>query len=204
MSKDTTSVKRLRDQHAEATRAALVQAAVQRFSRDGHAGTSLDDIAADVGTTKGAVYHHFKDKRAVFAAAYEHLSQTLIGALTQDPRTQQEGAYGAIRAFLDLATQDGFRRVLFVEGPVVLGGQACRDIDMRYSRGLLQAMVEMHAPPELKAQVPTDILTSLLLCLLVESAQLISSAQEPAQTTHHVEVVLRAAIGALMKPSART
>jgi AcrR family transcriptional regulator len=202
MSKDTTSVKRLRDQHAEATRAALVQAAVQRFSRDGHAGTSLDDIAADVGTTKGAVYHHFKDKRAVFAAAYEHLSQALIGALALDPRTQQDGAYGAIRAFLDLATQDGFRRVLFVEGPVVLGSQACRDIDMRYSRGLLQAMVEMHAPPELKAQVPAEILTSLLLCLLVESAQLISSAQEPAQTTHHVEVVLRTAIGALIKPSA--
>ena len=78
MSNERHGVKRLRDQHAEATRAALVEAAVRRFSAHGHAGTSLDDIAADVGTTKGAVYHHFKDKGELLDAV-AHVGWDMLG-----------------------------------------------------------------------------------------------------------------------------
>ena len=103
MSDGTRGVKRLRDLHAEATRKSLVEAAARRFAHDGHAGTRLDDAAADVGTTKGAVYHHFKDKKALFLAAYELLSQELIGALSTDPRMQEATVAGPIGAFLALA-----------------------------------------------------------------------------------------------------
>jgi len=203
MSNERHSVKRLRDQHAEATRAALVEAAVRRFSTHGHAGTSLDDIAADVGTTKGAVYHHFKDKKALFAAAYEHLSQTLIHDLTQDPRTQSGGVHEPIRAFLTLATREGYRRVLFVEGPVVLGAAQCREIDMRYALGLMTAMVEQHTPPRLKKEVSTEVLTRMLLAQLIEAVQLISTADDAADMARQVELVLKLAFGALSRPASR-
>lgn len=197
MSNVRQGVKRLRDQHAEATRAALVKAAVQRFSDDGHAGTSLDDIAADCGTTKGAVYHHFKDKKALYAAAYEHLSESLIAALAQDTRTTGPGVQGAINAFLSLATEDRYRRVLFVDGPAVLGSKACREIDMRYAKGLMTALVAQHTPPQLQAQMSTMVLTSMLLALLIEAAQLISAADDPQDTSRQVELLLKVAIGAL-------
>ncbi|MEY2838559.1 MAG: hypothetical protein RJB60_858 [Pseudomonadota bacterium] len=197
MSNAKPVVKRLRDQHAEATRAALIQAAVKRFISQGHGGTSLDDIAADIGSTKGAVYHHFKDKRALFQAAYEHQSQALIEALVQDPRTQQ-GVHEAIQAFLDLAGREAYQRVLFVEGPAVLGSQACRDIDLRYSLGLMTALVSQYLPESTLKVVSTEVLTRLLLALLIEAAQLISSAADANATSHQVEVVLKTGIGALI------
>lgn len=193
----------LRDQHAEATRAALVLAAVARFSAHGHAGTSLDDIAADVGTTKGAVYHHFKDKKALFAAAYEHLSQALITELWKQPEMASGSVYGAIHAFLTLAPQRGYSRVLFVEGPVVLGAAVCRDIDLRHGLGLMEAMVAQHTPPKLLKEVGTEVLTRMLLAQLIEAVQLISTAADPARMATQVEQVLKLAIGALSRPSSR-
>jgi AcrR family transcriptional regulator len=202
MSNDKPSVNRLRDQHAQATRAALIQAAVQRFIGHGHGGTSLDHIAADIGSTKGAVYHHFKDKKALFRAVYEHQSQALIEALVQDPRTQQ-GAHQAIQAFLDLAGREAYRRVLFVEGPAVLGSQACRDIDLRYSLGLMTALVSQYLPESTLKVVSTEVLTRLLLALLIEAAQLISSAPDAKAMALQVELVLKTGIEALISSLAR-
>ena len=70
----------LREQHAEATRQALLTAASARFAQQGYAHTSLDDVAADAGTTKGAVYHHFKDKEAIFQSLLEQ-----FWAATEEP-----------------------------------------------------------------------------------------------------------------------
>ena len=197
MSHGSNDVKRLRDLHAEATRAALVQSAVVRFARDGYGGTSLDDIASDVGTTKGAVYHHFKDKQRVFQAAYEHLSHSLIGALEADPRTSEGGVRGAINAFLALASQDSYRRVLFIEGPAVLGNKLCREIDMRYALGLLSRLVGQYSPQALLDEVSIGVLASMLIALLIEAAQLISAAEDPEDTLRQVDVVLKTSIGAL-------
>lgn len=111
----------LREQHAEATRLALVRAAALRFAEHGYAGTSLDDVAGDAGSTKGAVYHHFKDKRALFEATYEHLSSSLVHQLVQHPLMASGAVGDAIAVFLALAPNPSYSRVLFLEGPAVLG-----------------------------------------------------------------------------------
>lgn len=200
MSDGTKGVKRLRDINAEATRKALVEAAAKRFASDGHAGTSLDDVAGDVGTTKGAVYHHFKDKKALFLAAYELLSQDLIASLSADPRMQESTVAGPIGAFLVLATQDRYRRVLFVEGPAVLGSKVCREIDMRYAFGLLARMVGRYGVAELLPQVSIGVLSNLLIALLIEGAQLISASEDQAQTAQQVELLLTQAIESMSRP----
>jgi len=88
--------------------------------------------------------------------------------------------------------------VLFVEGPAVLGSQACRDIDLRYSLGLMTALVSQYLPESTLKVVSTEVLTRLLLALLIEAAQLISSAADANATSHQVEVVLKTGIGALI------
>ena len=60
----------LRSQHAEATRGAVLAAARRSFGRKGYAQASVDEIAAAARVTKGAVYHHFADKEALFRAVH--------------------------------------------------------------------------------------------------------------------------------------
>src|SRR4051795_10444092 len=55
---------------AEVTRTRLIDAAIERFAADG-LGASFDAVAADVGVTKGALYHHFGSKEGLVGAVYK-------------------------------------------------------------------------------------------------------------------------------------
>lgn len=195
----------LREQHAEATRRALLRAASARFGAHGYVNTSLDDVAADAGTTKGAVYHHFKDKQALFAAAYEHLSATLVEALVQHPHMASGQIGDAIAVFLELAPHPAYSRVLFLEGPVVLGPTACRAIDMRHGLGLMEALVSRFITPAVLTQVPIGVLTRLMLATLIEAVQIIASESDPvaaAAVARQARHVLEQSFGALTTPTA--
>jgi len=63
----------LRSQHVEATRRAVLAAARSSFGRKGYTQTSIDEIAAAARVTKGAVYHHFAGKKALFRAVYSEV-----------------------------------------------------------------------------------------------------------------------------------
>ncbi|MEK8085335.1 TetR family transcriptional regulator [Aquabacterium sp. A3] len=190
----------LREQHAEATRQALVTAAALRFAAHGYVGTSLDDVAADAGSTKGAVYHHFKDKRALFEATYEHLSSSLVHQLVQHPLMASGAVGDAIAVFLALAPDPSYSRVLFLEGPAVLGPALCRDIDMRHGLGLMEALVSRLITPEMKAQVSSTVLTRLMLATLIEAVQMIAMAADQTEAdalARQASLVLSRSFGAL-------
>jgi AcrR family transcriptional regulator len=200
MSTEKTPVKRLRDIHAEATRAALVAAARQRFTEVGFAATSLDDVAADAGTTKGAVYHHFKDKKALFRAVYEDVSRQLIAAVATSPGTGGSPGEVALHAFLIHAGEPACQRVLFSDGPVVLGAADCRAIDTQHSHGLLNRLIENQVAADLLASAGSETLAKMLLAVFVESAQIIASAPEPEVTMAGIKQVLKRVIVALSVP----
>lgn len=178
-----------------------MDAARARFASVGFAQTSLDEIAGDAGTTKGAVYHHFKDKKALFRAVYEVLSQELIAAVASSRVREGTPAEVALHAFLIHAGEPAYQRVLFKDGPAVLGTTECRAIDMRYSLGLLTRLLEIQAPRELLAKAGSDVLAQLLLALLVEAAQLIASAQDPAPVLDGIHMTLDRMIKALSDPT---
>jgi len=130
------SVGRLRAEHAEATRRAVLGAARSLFGRNGYAQTSVDEIAEAARVTKGAVYHHFASKQALFHAVY---AQT--GADAQD-RVIRAGGMGAsagapgdqiepvdqivamVNAYLDASLDPEFRRIILIDGPAVVGFDA--------------------------------------------------------------------------------
>lgn len=122
---------RLRAEHAEATRRAVLAAARSLFGRNGYAQTSVDEIADAARVTKGAVYHHFANKQALFRAVY-----TQTGADAQD-RVIQAGGLGAgagaqpvdqivamMSAYLDASLDPEFRRIILIDGPAVVGFDA--------------------------------------------------------------------------------
>ena len=184
--------KRLRDEHAEATRAAVVAAARTLFGTRGYGDTSIDDVAVAARATKGAVYHHFRDKRAVFRAVYDDMARELVAEIvrqTPDPNPRE-----ALRSFLAYGKTATVRRIMFRDGPLVLGGE-CREIDAKYALGMLTAMVRATADRDLRDE--SEIVARLLLALAIEAAQIIGAANAPRRATRAIEAVMSRILEAL-------
>ena len=88
---------------ALATRSALLDAAERLFQAQGVAGTSLNDIAVAAGTTRGAIYWHFKDKADLFNAMMDRITLPLQGALAQLAAATDGDPLPALRAAIQLA-----------------------------------------------------------------------------------------------------
>lgn len=132
-------------QRAEATRAALITAARDLFARDGYGATGTEAILERAGMTRGALYHHFADKQALFAAVCE----VLHAEGEREIEVQADAAPDAFQAlvegslaFLDFMVRPEVRRILILEAPGVLGWDQWNAMDRRHGFGLLIQGVE--------------------------------------------------------------
>jgi AcrR family transcriptional regulator len=137
-----------RKNNAAATQAALRSVGRRLFGQLGYEATSLGALCAEAGVTTGALYHHFGDKKGLFAAVAEELDAGLV-TLTAKARTQALAA-GADpwRAFLDamdVFLQAGLdpkgRRIALTDAPAVLGTQAWLEIRERHGLGAMAQTV---------------------------------------------------------------
>lgn len=130
---------------AVATRAALVAAARTLFAEKGFAATGTEAILAQTGLTRGALYHHFADKQALFAAVCEAIHEEAGKAILTDadaaPDAWQAVVDGCL-TFLDFMIRPDVRRILILEAPTVLGWEAWNEMDRRHGFGLLIEGVE--------------------------------------------------------------
>lgn len=114
----------LRSQHVEATRRAVLAAARAAFGRKGYTQTSVDEIAAAARVTKGAVYHHFAGKEALFRAVYAEVeaeAQARTAGAVDRGRSAIDQIVAGVNAYLDVALDEEIRRITLVDGPAVLG-----------------------------------------------------------------------------------
>ncbi|MFB2553076.1 TetR/AcrR family transcriptional regulator [Ensifer soli] len=116
----------------EATRAALMEQARARFIEKGYAETATPDIAAAAGVTRGALYHHFADKKALFRAVLEREATGVaaeIDAAAIDAVAPTAALLAGTAAYFDAMAAEGRARLLLLEGPAVLGLDGMRAID---------------------------------------------------------------------------
>ena len=123
-----------RQQYSASTKRALVEIAEGLFTEHGYANTSLDQIVAGARVTKGALYHHFSGKQALFEAVFEQVesdaSRTINKAL-KGQRDPWEKARAGLRAFLGVVQEPRYRRIVIQEGPAVLGYERYREQEER-------------------------------------------------------------------------
>ena len=123
-----------RAQYSATTRQALVDVAEGLFTEHGYAATSLDAIVAGAEVTKGALYHHYSGKQALFEAVFEKVesagAQQIQSSLTghEDP---WDKAIAGLRAFLDVVRQPSYSRIVVQDGPSVLGHERFREQEER-------------------------------------------------------------------------
>jgi AcrR family transcriptional regulator len=124
--------RRTNKERTETTRAALVGAARDLFVRNGYAATGTPDIVAAAGVTRGALYHHFADKEALFAAvirAEAHAIATAIRATDFAGLTPEAALIRGGEAFLAAMQVPGRTRLMLIDAPAVLGRDMLNQID---------------------------------------------------------------------------
>lgn len=123
-----------RQQYSAATKRTLVDVAEELFTENGYAATSLDTIVAGAEVTKGALYHHFSGKQALFEAVFERVEDDAARAIHQalkGHRDPWEKATAGLRAFLAVVQEPRYRRIVIQEGPAVLGYERYREQEER-------------------------------------------------------------------------
>jgi AcrR family transcriptional regulator len=140
-------VPRATKEQSEATAAAVLSSARELFTERGYAAVGLEEVAAAAGVTRGAVYHHYGSKAALFEAVHEAVQQEVAAAIeaaTDGIEDPWAGLEVGSRAFLDASVADGRRRIMLVDGPAVLGWSQWRDADARNAvRHLDEVLAEL-------------------------------------------------------------
>src|SRR5579864_1549211 len=157
-----------RAEHAADTREALIAAARRLFARDGFDGTGTEQIVAEARVTRGALYHHFRDKadlfRAVMSEAAGDVAQRLIDEqLAAEAPSPLDEIRDGVSAFLDVCIGGDFQRIVLVDGPRVLGSDAWEELVERYGRGILEEWLNRCMEAGDLEAVPVQALARLLI-----------------------------------------
>jgi AcrR family transcriptional regulator len=187
---------------SQATRAKLIAAGRHLFAKHGYAGVGTEQIVKRARVTRGALYHHFADKRELFLAVHEQLEaelvETIAAALAEagaeDP---VEAMKVAVRAFLDSAVDPGRARITLIEAPSVLGWAEWREIDARYGLGLASAALQGAMDAGRIAPRPVEPLAAIFVAALGEAGIRVASAADPAAARAEVQDALEALIDGL-------
>ncbi|MEE8628619.1 MAG: TetR/AcrR family transcriptional regulator [Methylobacterium ajmalii] len=108
----------------EETRARLIQAARQAFATKGFAASSMDDLTAAAGLTRGALYHNFGDKKGLLQAVVDRIDAEMAARLAvvgERAETPWQGLLDEYRAYIEMALEPEIQRIVLLDGPAVLG-----------------------------------------------------------------------------------
>jgi AcrR family transcriptional regulator len=189
---------------SEATRGRLIRASRQLFAKHGYAGVGTEQIVKRARVTRGALYHHFADKRDLFLAVHEELEEEMverIGAALANAGSDDpvEAMKVAVRAFLDTALDPGRSRITLIDAPSVLGWAEWREIDARYGLGLASAALQAAMDAGRIRQQPVAPLANIFVAALGEAGILVATADDPEAARAEVLGALEALIDGLAR-----
>lgn len=156
-----------------ATIESILKAGRLLFGERGFAATTIDDIAEQARVAKGAVYHHFATKEAVFAAVFDQVSRALVQEIDRAVRTEKD-----VLAAMVAGTQHYFAacakgptgQIILRDGPAVLGWERWREIDAQHFGGKIPRALAAAMDTGLIARQPVEPLARLLLGAVTEAA----------------------------------
>ena len=187
------AVKTLRERQAEATRQLLVSVARELFTERGYAATSIEDIIQRAGVARGALYHHFAGKDALFGAVYEAVqadtaSRVVTAALAgPDP---WGAARAGLSAFLDACLEPEFRRIVIIDSVAVLQKDVWADPIEHIELPMLRTVLGPLAETDILPGLTVEALIHVALGGLYGAALYIARSPDPTAAQAEADVVL--------------
>jgi AcrR family transcriptional regulator len=183
------------------TRHRILAVATRLFTKMGYEQTSIESLLDELNISRGALYHHFSSKEAIFEAVFEAVEADIAKAIIGATRGIADPAI-ALRtgcdAFLRMAGEEKVRQIALIDAPAALGWQKWREIEARHGFGLLKASLKAAAA---KGRLRTDLVdmyAHILLAALMETALLIAR-RETAAASRNGRAAVRDLIERLLR-----
>ncbi|MDX3108024.1 TetR/AcrR family transcriptional regulator [Nonomuraea angiospora] len=174
-------IRRTQAERSDETTGRLVRAARELFGAHGYALTSIDAMAAAAGVTKGAAYHHFNGKVALFRAAFVG-EQEEVAAAVERAALSEPDPWAALRrgcrTFLERCLDPGFRQIVLLDAPSVLGWETVREIEYAHTLRVLLAGLDLATAEGDK--VVLSMRAQLVFGALCEGGMLLARSADPA------------------------
>ncbi|AOS94214.1 TetR/AcrR family transcriptional regulator [Mycobacterium intracellulare] len=189
------SKRRTQEERSAATREALIAAARKLWGLRGYAAVGTPEIASAAGVTRGAMYHQFADKAALFREVVEVVEQDVMARMAvvvaeSGAATPTAAVRGAVDAWLEVSADPEVRQLILLDAPSVLGWAAFRDVAQRYSLGMTEQMLTEAIRAGELAEQPVRPLAHVLIGALDEAAMVIATADDPDRTRDETREVL--------------
>ena len=165
--------RRTQAQRRTETRAAVLESACRHFGSKGYADASLEAIANDCGLTIAPIYHYFGNKRSLFEAVLDRMNDRILETLQSGAETENDADRSAWRSFLELCDDPGFRRIVLIDSPNVLGRDRWAD------SAVYRAAGDLVSQGEGSATDAGQLERRMLLGALAEAALAIAESDDP-------------------------
>jgi len=191
----TPRARRTQADRSAATRDALVAAGRRLFAAHGFAEVPADEIVTEAGVTRGALYHQFADKTALFEAVLEAVEADIARRLAEEMAATGisdpvEAMRHAVRTWLDICVEPEIYRIALVDGPSILGWVHWREVCQRHVFGLVEAVVVQGIERgRIRAQ-PARPLAHVLMGASDEAALYVAEAADRGQARAEMVEVL--------------
>lgn len=165
----------------EETRAKLVRAARKAFAERGYAAASMDELTAEAGLTRGALYHHFGDKKGLLQAVIDQIDAEMVvrmRAARDRAQTPWLGLLDESIAYIEMALEPEIQRIMLLDGPAVLGDPSRwpnQTECLRTTTQTIQALIDAGTVTPLDAEAAARLLIGAAL----SAALWIAAADDP-------------------------
>jgi AcrR family transcriptional regulator len=199
MSAQPKPVSSRRADHVADTREALLGAARTLFASRGYAATGTEDIVSAARVTRGALYHHFRDKADLFTAVMERCAREMADRLIEQETRRaeaehQEDTWSLLRtgfqSFLDACADADFQRIVLIEGPAVLGHSVWDALVEKHGYVLLEEVLSQAVAEGRIDPLPVRPLTRMLGALISEASLYIARSEDQERARADAGAVL--------------
>lgn len=187
-----------RQDYSSSTKRALIESATELFTERGYAGTSLDEVVAAARVTKGALYHHFASKLALFESVFLQIQKDSTDEISQvlsKVKDPWERAEVGLSTFLEVCRRPEFRRICMQEGPVALGHERWQEAEREASFGIVRSTVVSLLDAVSDDLKPlAEAFSVVFYGAMRSSAEYVADAEDPDEASDEV----LATIGAIL------
>ncbi len=186
-----------------ATRGQLIEVATGLFAAHGYEGTSIEAVLAAAGVSRGALYHHFAGKEALFRAVLEAISDRVTAQVTEavshctDP---VDAVHTGALAWIDLAGDPVIQRVMLVDAPSVLGWEQWRAMDEGRTVGAMQVMLQAISDSGRLPQELVEPFSHMILAALDETAMVVARAPDTRAAVAEGRQAVEELLNRLLRP----
>ncbi|MEI9415463.1 TetR/AcrR family transcriptional regulator [Mesorhizobium sp. Cs1321R2N1] len=189
------------------TRAKLIAAARQAFGTIGYAEASMDDFTASAGLTRGALYHHFGDKKGLLQAVIAQIDAEMaarVNEVASRAPTRWQHFVDECTTYIEMALEPEIQRIMFRDGPAVLGDPAQWSNANACVGSMTDHLTALQQDGVVVPGLDPETAARLINGASSQAAQRIANSNDPEATSRKVVAAFKQLLeGLLEKPEAR-